>query len=87
MIVLKLDSGFVKKLLEMGEIKADWSRGLSGKDLTLETDDKDLVLQIHKEGKKKLIEIADIRGSFALWFDVTEEKVEKLKKLLDVMGP
>jgi hypothetical protein len=82
-VVLKIDKGTVEKLLQWTEIKSEQSRNLSGKELTLKIDDEEVSLEKQEEGHKRMLEISDVNGSFGLWIELTEEKVQKLKKLLE----
>jgi hypothetical protein len=84
-VTLKLDKGTAEKLIEWMNIKSDQSRNLTGKELTLELNDKDVLIELHE--KENLIEIADFNGSFGVWFELTNEKIEKLKEILRNMGP
>lgn len=81
-VILKIDKGTVEKLLQWKELKPDQSRDLTGSELTLEIEDKELVIEKHKEGYKQLLEISDLNGSFGVWIKLTSEKIEKFKKIL-----
>jgi hypothetical protein len=79
---LLLDKGFVKKLLREGSLHPIQSKELSGEELELEMENKDLFIDFDKDKK---IEISDVNGTFALEFELTKDKLEKLKKF--VKGP
>jgi hypothetical protein len=83
-VTLKLDKGTVEKLLEFKYIKPDESRNLSEKELTLELNDSDVLIELHP--KEKMVEISDLNGSFGIWFRITKEKIDKLKEIAE-MGP
>ena len=75
----------VERLLEWTAIRPDESRNLIGKELTLEANDKDLMIQFHP--KEEMLEISDFEGSFGIWFKVTNDKIEKFKQIIKDMGP
>jgi len=78
-VILKLNKGTVEKLLEFTYLKPEQSRNLTGKELTLEMDDKDFLIEMHE--REGMVEIADFNGSFGVWFKLTKEKVKKLKEI------
>jgi hypothetical protein len=81
-VILKIDKGTAEKLIQWLELKPEQSKNLSGKELTLELENKEVLIEPHKEGYKRMIEIADMNGSFGLWIELTNDKVEKLKNIL-----
>lgn len=81
-VILKIDKGTAEKLIQWLEIKPDQSKNLTGKELTLRLEDKEVLIEPHKEGYRKMIEISDINGSFGLWVELTSEKIQKLKNIL-----
>lgn len=81
-VILKIDKGTAEKLLQWIELKPEQSRNLTGKELTLELENKEVVIEIHKEGYKNMLEISDVNGSFGLWVELTVERIEKIKELL-----
>ncbi|MEM5778429.1 MAG: hypothetical protein QXD43_02300 [Candidatus Aenigmatarchaeota archaeon] len=81
-VILKIDKGTAEKLLQWIELKPEQSRNLTGKELTLELENKEVVIEIHKEGYKNMFEISDVNGSFGLWIELTVERIEKIKELL-----
>ena len=81
-VLLKIDKGTAEKLLQWIEIKPEQSRNLIGKELTLELEDREVLIEPHKEGRKEMIEIADINGSFGLWIELKSEKIQRLKEIL-----
>lgn len=81
-VILKIDKGTAEKLIQWLELKPEHSKNLSGKELTLELENREVLIEPHKEGYKHMIEIADMNGSFGLWIELTNEKVEKLKNIL-----
>jgi len=83
-VILKLNKGTVEKLMEFTNIKSDESKNLSNKELELELNDKDVLIEIHEI--ENMVEIADYNGSFGIWFKLTKEKIEKLKQMAN-MGP
>jgi hypothetical protein len=85
-VILKIDKGTAEKLIQWLELKPDQSKNLTGKELTLELENKEVFIEPHKEGYKYMIEISDINGSFGLWIELTNEKIQKLKDILKNMG-
>ena len=83
-VILKLNKGTAEKLLEFTYIEPEQSRNISGKELTLEMDDKDFLIEMHE--REGMVEIADFNGSFGIWFKLTEEKAKKLKEIAN-RGP
>ena len=81
-VILKLDKGTTEKLLEWRELKPDQSKNLTGKELTFELQDDDVVIQMHKN---RLLEIADANGSFALWIKLYPDRLKKLRRI--IKGP
>jgi len=81
-VILKIDKGTAEKLLQWVDLKPDQSRNLTGKELTLEMDDKEIIIEPHKEDHKDMVEISDLNGSFGLWIQLTNEKIQKLKNIL-----
>ncbi len=79
MVILKLDKGFIEKLIKDSVLISEKSLNLTGEELTYELKDKELVVQFHKD--EKTIEITDINGTFGLWFKLKEDKVKKLKEI------
>lgn len=79
---LKLDKGTAEKLLEWTELRKEQSKNLTGKELTFELNDEDVVIEIHKNN---LLEIADVNGSFGLWIKLNPERIKKLKRV--IKGP
>ncbi|MBN2202853.1 MAG: hypothetical protein JW700_01530 [Candidatus Aenigmarchaeota archaeon] len=84
-VTLKLDKGMVERLMEWTDIGPEDSKNLSGKELTLELNERDVLIELHK--KDGTMEISDLNGSFGVWFKVTKDKVEKLKNIIEFMGP
>jgi len=84
--ILKIDKGTAEKLIQWIELNPDQSKELTGKELTLKLEDRELVIESHKEDHKKMIELSDLNGSFGLWIELTDEKIQKLKKILKDMG-
>lgn len=82
MAILKLDKGFVEKLIKNDILDSEKSLNLIGKELSYELKNKELVIQFHKE--ENMLEISDINGTFGLWFKLKEDKVKRLK---EIMGP
>jgi len=85
-VILKLDKGTAEKLIQWLEIKPDQSKNLTGKELTLQLEDREVLIEPHLEGKKDMIEISDVNGSFGLWIELTPEKIQKLKDIINSMG-
>ena len=83
-VILKIDKGTAEKLIKWLELKPNQSRNLTGKELTLEIENDEVVIEPHYD--KKIIEIADANGSFGIWIELTKEKIERLKEILDKMG-
>ena len=81
-VILKIDKGTAEKLLQWLELKPDQSRNLTGKELTLELENREVLIEAHKEGYKRMIEISDVNGSFGLWIELTNERIQKLKDIL-----
>lgn len=84
-MIIKIDEGTARKLIKQRSIGSEEPKDLLGKELTLELNDSDVTIQRLKEKKKDVIEIADVNGSFGLWFTPTVEKIGKLKEI--VKGP
>ncbi|MFQ6020513.1 MAG: hypothetical protein ACE5J4_00625 [Candidatus Aenigmatarchaeota archaeon] len=81
MIILKLDKGVAQRLIEWKDIRLDQPRNLAGKELSLELRSREVVIELHKDKRKKMLEISDINGSFGLWIDLTKDKFDKLKRI------
>jgi len=81
-VILKIDKGTAEKLVQWLELKPDQSKNLTGKELTLELDNKEVIIEPEKESYKRMLEISDVNGSFGLWVELTSDKVEKLKSIL-----
>ncbi len=81
-VVLKIDKGTAKKLVEQGKIEEEDSKDLTSEEIELNIKDGNLFIESLEEEHKKLLEISDTEGSFSVWFDLTEERKEKLKKIL-----
>jgi hypothetical protein len=81
-VILKIDKGTAEKLIQWADLKPDQSKNLTGKELTLELENKEIIIEPHKEGYKSMIEISDANGSFGLWIELTSEKIQKLKNIL-----
>ncbi len=86
MAILKLDKGFVKELLEMKAISTQGYKGISGEELELTLQEKEVIVEFRKEKHKKILEISDVNGTFALAFELKEDKINKLKRFIE-MGP
>jgi len=82
--ILKINKGTAEKLLQWTEIKPNQSRDLSGKELTLEIENTELIIERHKEDYGEILEISDLNGSFGVWIQLTVENVRKLKGILDM---
>lgn len=80
--ILKIDRGTVEKLLKWKELKSDQSKDMTGEELTVEIDDKELVIEKHKEGYRQFLEISDLNGSFGVWIKLTGDKIEKIKEAI-----
>ena len=85
-VTLKLNKGTVEKLQSWDTIKPDESRNIIDEELTLELEDRDIAMELHEKGSRKL-EISDVEGSFGLWLDINKENLEKIKKVIEKMGP
>jgi hypothetical protein len=83
-VTLKLNKGTAERLLEFRYVKPEESRNITDKELTLEMNDSDVLIELHP--KEKMVEISDFNGSFGIWFKLTKEKVKKFKEIAD-MGP
>jgi len=81
--VLKVNQGTAEKLLQWAEIKAGQSKNLSGRELTLEMDTDEVFIESRKGEFRETLEISDAGGSFGLWVELTEEKIQKLKNILE----
>jgi hypothetical protein len=84
-VTLKLDKGMIEKLMEWTDINVDSSKNLSGKELTFEVKDSDILIELHP--KEKMVEICDFEGSFGIWFSITDDKIKKFKEIIKEMGP
>jgi hypothetical protein len=85
-VILKIDKGTAEKLVQWIDLKPDQSKNLTGKELTMELLDREVLIEFHEEGHKKMIEISDINGSFGLWIELEDKKIQKLKDILKIMG-
>jgi hypothetical protein len=81
-VILKVNKGTAEKLLQWSEIKPDQSRNLSGKELTLEIENSELVIEYRKEDMKRMLEISDLNGSFGVWIELTKDNTNKIKNAL-----
>ena len=81
--ILKINKGTAEKLLQWTEIKPNQSRDLSGKELTLEIENNELIIERHKEDYGEILEISDLNGSLGVWVQLTMENVRKLKGILE----
>jgi hypothetical protein len=81
--ILKLNKGTAEKLVQWTELKPGQSMNLSGKELSIEVDNSDLVISPHKEGMKRWLEISDLNGSFGVWIELNRGNVDKLRGVLD----
>lgn len=78
-----MDKGTVEKMIKDGKVSAEESKNLSGTELTLELKDSDVTIQRFTEKDQDLIEIADVNGTFALWFTPTAEKIGRLRNITE----
>ena len=78
-VILKLDKGTAEKLIEWTELRASQSKNLTGRELTFEIKDDDVIIEMHKND---LLEIADTNGSFGLWIKLNPDRIKKLKHIL-----
>ncbi len=81
-VILKVDKGTAEKLVDENKIKEDDVKNLSGEEVELNIEDGDFFIEKLKEKHKEFLELSDVEGTFSLWFDLTEERKEKLKKAL-----
>jgi len=87
-VILKVDKGTAEKLLEYGDIKIDESRNLEGKELLLELKNNEVIMELHEKDYKNMLEISDVDGSFELLIELTNNKKERLKEIIEkTMGP
>jgi hypothetical protein len=82
-VIMKINKGTTEKLLEWKTIRADQSKNITDKDLAIEIENFDLVIEPHKEDGKRMLELSDLNGSFGVWIELTRENVSKLKGVLD----
>lgn len=78
-VTLKLDKGTVERLIQWTNITPEQSKNIIGKKLILEFYDDEIMIHGHRNKK---VEISDVNGSFSLWFKLTKNKLNKLKKIL-----
>ena len=78
---LKINKGTAERLLEWTSIKADQSKNLTDKDLTLELDNGNVVIKRHSNGRS-VLEISDFEGSFSVRIELTPENVSKIWEAL-----
>jgi len=83
-VTLKIDKGTAERLISWKTIHQRESKNLSGTELTLELEDDEIFIELHK--KDNLLEISDLGGSFGLWLKLEEDKIEKLRKIVET-GP
>ena len=77
---LKLDKGFTKKLVEFKDMSPEFSKDLSGEELTAKIDNSQLIIEKHP-GKPPILELSDSGGSFWLWIELRPDKIKKLKEI------
>ena len=85
MAILKLDRGFVKQLLKSKVLSEDDYKGINGEELELALKEKEVIIEFHKEKHKRILEISDVNGTFAMGIELNEDKFNKLKRI--VKGP
>ena len=85
-VTLKLNKGTIEKLQEWKTIKSDESRNITEDELQLDLEDREIAIELH-EKEKRILEISDVEGSFGIWLDLNKENLEKLKKVIENMGP
>ena len=84
---LKLNKGTTERLVEWGKIAEDEPKNITEGDFTLEIDEKNLFLELHTKERGRTLEISDVNGTFGLWLHLNKGKVEKLKQILNRLGP
>lgn len=77
-VTLKLDKGMLKKLIKEGKIPTEFSKNLSGEEVTLEIKDEELFIDSGREDK--LLEIGDANSSFSIWFKPDGQQKKKFQK-------
>ena len=85
-VTLKINKGTAEKLQEWKRLKVDQSRNITEEDLTLEIEDGELAIELH-EKEKRILEISDANGSFGVWIYLNRQKIEKLKQIVEKLGP
>ncbi|MBR9682197.1 MAG: hypothetical protein GOV02_00830 [Candidatus Aenigmarchaeota archaeon] len=80
-IIIKIDKGTAEKLIKEGKVTSEESKDLSGTELILELKDSDVTIQRFTEKDQDLIEIADVNGTFGIWFTPTAEKIGRMKDI------
>jgi len=87
-VTLKFDKGTAEKLVKWKLIRPNQSKNLTGKELTYQLYDENVVIAFHKDEKNKYMEIADVDGSFGIWIKLTLHRYREIKKILDTFtGP
>ena len=84
-VTLKIDKGTAERLINWKNIRQRESKNLSGTDLTLELEDDEVLIELHR--KDNLLEISDLNGSFGLWLELEDDKIKKLKEIIEKTGP
>jgi len=84
-VTLKIDKGTAERLINWKNIRQRQSKNLSGSDLTLELEDDEVFIELHR--KDNLLEISDLNGSFGLWLELKDDKIKKLKEITEKTGP
>lgn len=80
--LLKINQGTAEKLLKWTDIKPTQSRNLGSKELTVEIEDDEVVIEKHIEDYREFLELSDLNGSFGVWVELTKESIQKLKSIL-----
>ncbi|HLC50814.1 MAG TPA: hypothetical protein VJH90_00370 [archaeon] len=81
-VIIKIDRGVAERLLEIGKVRADGFKNIKGEELTLEVDESEIFIERQREGRKGLVEVSDVNGTFGIWFVPEGKLKEKLQKAL-----
>jgi len=83
-VTLKIDKGTAERLINWKNIRQEEPKNLSGSELTLELRDDEVLIELHR--KENLLEISDLSGSFGLWLELRDDKIQKFKEILEREG-
>jgi len=77
-VLLKLNEGLIKNLINERKIKLNTPRGLNQETLLFELEDRDLNIEEYIENNKLVIEIEDICGGFSIEWSESKGELNRL---------